>query len=134
MSNLSHAASPASQSRAVPPPAKVTVQPVGFNVVKREKQPENLPGSGHIGMNSSHPGFWGFIRNKSVVLNQHKRGIIIVSNVNFLWFPSTDIFVATRNGDFLADHNVMTCLGSDLTFYFEHKTGAGPSCWNMDLN
>ena len=59
--------------------------------------------------------------------------IIVVSNVNFLWFPTTNLFVAFL-ANFLAEQNPMSCLGAQLTFHFEHKTPAGPSLRDMNLS
>ena len=133
MSNLSHTASPPSQLLIVPPPAPVTVQPVGFDVVKRKKRQENLPGVSKRRFFPDKVVRSGYSGNKRVVLYPHVITVIIVSNVNLLWFPSTNIFVVTRNTDFLAEHNVMSCGGGDLTFHFEHKTSCVTSLWNMNL-
>ena len=132
-SNLSHAASPSSQLLIVPAPAEVTVQPVRFDVVMREKKRENFPGLRHPGFLSLHKwlcGGW----SKWVVLYCHEVRVVIVSNVNFPWFPFTNIFKATRSTDFLADHNVMSFVGRELAFHFEHKTFRGLSLWNVNLN
>ena len=59
--------------------------------------------------------------------------MIVVSNVNFLWFPTTDLFVAFIT-DFLADQNIMSYPRGDLAFNFEHKALTRPLPRNMNLN
>ena len=56
-----------------------------------------------------------------------------VTQVDFLWFPTTNLFVAFI-ANFLADQNVMSCVRGDLTPHFEHETLFGFSLWYMNLN
>ena len=127
----------------------MTVQPVGFNVVKREKFRENFPVFRHIFLftvdtiGSSTWVFWSFswgkiitglwIRNQCIVLHCHEGGVIIESQVNFCFLPNTNLFVAFIT-NFLADQNVMSGARGDLTFYFRDEALAGLSLWNIDLN
>ena len=66
------------------------------------------------------------------VLYSQDKDPVIVSDVKFL-LPLTDLFVAFV-AHFLADQNLVSCVGGDLTFHFENKTFAGHSFWNMNLN
>ena len=59
--------------------------------------------------------------------------VIIVTQLDFLWFPTAYLFV-TSVTNFLADQSVMSCLGGDLTFHLKNKTFAGHSFWDMNLN
>ena len=72
--------------------------------------------------------------NQRVVLHFQDHMIVIVTHIDFLWFLTASLLVAFIT-NFLADQNVMSCVGGDLTFHFENKTFAGHSfCWNMNLN
>ena len=57
----------------------------------------------------------------------------IESQIDFLFLPTTNLSEAFIT-NFLADQNVMTYVGGDLTFYFRNKTFDGPSLWNISLN
>ena len=69
----------------------------------------------------------------SVVLHFHDLRIVIVTHINFLWFPTAYLLVAFIT-NFLADQNVVSCVGGDLTFHLKNKTFDGHSFWNMNLN
>ena len=107
--NLSHTASPPSQLHIVPTPGEVTVQPVRFNVVNGEKLGENFPIVTHNRKCSMYAiTKYGPI-NKCVVLDFHDSPVIIVSQVDFLCLPTTNLFVAFRTY-FLANQNIMSCI------------------------
>ena len=55
------------------------------------------------------------------------------SQVNILWFPTTNLFVALAT-NILADQNVMSCVGGDLTFHCCHKTLTQPLTRDFNLN
>ena len=65
----------------------------------------------------------GGIRLKCIVLYFKNLPFVIVSQIDFLWFVTTNLFVAFIT-NFLVDQNVVSCAGSDLTFYFRHKPGS----------
>ena len=69
--------------------------------------------------------------NHRVVLYFEK--ITPVTQVDFLWFPTANLFVAFPT-NFLADQNLMTCVGVDLTLHFRDEAVAGLPLWNIDLN
>ena len=110
----------------------MTVQPVRFNVVKREKFGENFPGVRHTRLFSEYE-FLFRITEECLVLNFQDFSPIVVSEGNPLFLPTTDLFVAFL-AIFLAEQNSMSCLGAQLTFHFEHKTPAGPSLRDMNLS
>ena len=56
-----------------------------------------------------------------------------VAQVNFPWFPSANLFEAFIN-NFLADQNIMRCVGGDLTPDLRDETVGGLLFWNMNLN
>ena len=58
---------------------------------------------------------------------------IIVSEGNLLFLPTTNLFVAFMT-NLIADQNVMSCVGTDLTFHFRQETLAGFVTWNGNLN
>ena len=58
--------------------------------------------------------------NERVVLYFKIPPITPVAQVDFLWFPTTNLFEAfVRN--FLAQQNVMYCVRGGLTFHLEDK-------------
>ena len=59
--------------------------------------------------------------------------VIIVTQVDFLFLPTTNPFVAFVTY-FLADQNAMRCFGVDLTFHLEHKTLTGLLTRYINLN
>ena len=59
--------------------------------------------------------------------------VIIVTQVDFLRFPPTNLFVAFPM-KFLTDQNVMSFAGGNLAFYSRDKTLAVFYSWNMNLN
>ena len=104
--------------------------------MKREKLGENFPGLRHCRTFSVYECLW-WNCSKRVVRYPHIFVPIVVSNVNFSWFSSTNIHVSTRDPDILADHNdhnVMSYVGGHLTFDFCRKTVTGFSLRNMNLN
>ena len=70
--------------------------------------------------------------NERVVLN-YKPRTRTVTKVDFLFFPTANLFVAFETY-FLADQNAMRCFGVDLTFHLEHKTLTGLLTRDMNLN
>ena len=70
---------------------------------------------------------------KGVVLHFQLKRIIIEPQDDFLFLPTTNLSEAFIT-NFLADQNLMTYVGGDLTFYFRNKTFDGPSLWNISLN
>ena len=54
--------------------------------------------------------------NERVVLNLEIPPITPVTQVDFLWFPTTNLFVAFVI-NFLADQNAMSCVGGGLTLH-----------------
>ena len=108
-SNLSQTASPPSQFLVIVTIDEVTVQPVWFNVVNGEKLGENFPIVTHNRKCSMYAiTKYGPI-NKCVVLDFHDSPVIIVSEVDFLCLPTTNLFVAFRTY-FLANQNIMSCI------------------------
>ena len=75
---------------------------------------------------------WG-IGHQCVVLDFQDIIVIIEPQVNLLWFPTTNLFVAFVT-DFIADQDGMSCLGIDLTFHFRDKTLTGLLTRDMNLN
>ena len=73
------------------------------------------------------------ISRQCVAVHSHEFKVVIVTQIDFLWFPTANVFVAFGT-NFLADQNVMSCVRGDLTPHFEHKTFARHSLWNMNLN
>ena len=59
--------------------------------------------------------------------------IIIVTQVDIRFLLTTNVFVAFIT-NILADQNVMSCAGGDLTFHLCNNTLAGLSLWNINLN
>ena len=57
----------------------------------------------------------------------------VISQVDFLWFPTTDLSVASKS-NFLADQNVMSCVGGKLTSQLCEVTSPRPTLGNMNLN
>ena len=133
-SNLSHTASPPSQILVIGTIGAVTVQPVGFNVVKREKLGENFPFVRHIRTITVFIAFQSSGNmNHRVVLYFETLPITPVTQVDFLFLPTTNLFVAFKT-NFLADQNVMSDVGADFTFHFCNNTLARPLPRNMNLN
>ena len=58
--------------------------------------------------------------NERVVLYFETSPITPVAQVDFLWFPSTNLFVAFVT-NFLAQQNVMYCVRRGLTCHLEDK-------------
>ena len=73
-----------------------------------------------------------FNGNERVVLDFHIPPITPKTQVYFLWFPITNLFVAFIT-NFPADQHVMSRAGGDLTLHFEDKTLSGHSLWYMNL-
>ena len=71
--------------------------------------------------------------NHLVVLQYKKLPITPVTQVDFLFLPTANLFVAFVTY-FLADQNAMRCFGVDLTFHLEHKTLTGLLTRDMNLN
>ena len=71
--------------------------------------------------------------NERVVLYFQRCPIPPVTQVNFLWFPTTNLFVAFVP-NFPADPNVTSKVWIDLTFHFQHMTLVPPQTRNMNLN
>ena len=59
--------------------------------------------------------------------------VVIVTQVDFLWFFTTNLFVAFIP-NCLANQNIVRRVGSDLALDFCDKTAAWLSKWNMNLN
>ena len=112
----------------------VTVQPVGFNVVKREKLGEKFPVVRHDRIFTVYIEilFSGSM-NHRVVLYFERSKITPVTQVDFLFLPNANLFVAFII-NFLADQNLMTRFGVDLTFHFCDKTVTGLLTRDMNLN
>ena len=70
---------------------------------------------------------------KGVVLYLEIVPVTQVAQVNFPWFPSANLFVAFIT-NFLADQNIMRCVGGDLTPDLRDETVGGLLFWNMNLN
>ena len=103
-----------------------------------EKLGENFPVQNHFRKYTVH--FFFVISgrmNERVVLYFHDYFalycVIIVTQVDFLRFPTTNLFVAFPM-KFLADQNVMSFAGGNLAFYSRDKTLTVFSSWNMNLN
>ena len=71
--------------------------------------------------------------NERVVLN-YKPRTRTVTKVDFLFFPTANLFVACTIANFLADQNFMSRLGGDLTFHFCNETLSGLLMRDMSLN
>ena len=59
--------------------------------------------------------------HQCIVLYFHNIFFKIETKVDFLWFATTNLFVAFPM-NFLADQNVMGCVGVDLTFDLSDET------------
>ena len=78
--------------------------------------------------------FWFFGNmNERVVLYFQSHPITPVTKVDFLWFPTTNLFVAFID-NFLADQNVMCCVRVYKAFKFSDKTLTRPLPWYLNLN
>ena len=62
-----------------------------------------------------------FNGNERVVLNYEIPPITPVTQVDFLWLPTANLFVAFVI-NFLADQNAMSCVGGGLTLHLTDKT------------
>ena len=110
------------------------MQPVGLDVVKREKLAENFPflGKNRICTVYIVRSFSGNM-NHHVVLNFERIPIPIVTQVDFLFLPTTNLFVAFPT-NFLADQNIVSCARAGLTFHFRDETLTGLHLRYMNLN
>ena len=71
--------------------------------------------------------------NHLVVLHFETKPITPVTQVDFLFLPTANLFVAFVTY-FLADQNAMRCFGVDLTFHLEHKNLTGLLTRYINLN
>ena len=71
--------------------------------------------------------------NERVVLYFERLPIPPVTQVDFLFLPTTNLFEAFIT-NFLADQNIMCCARVDLTFHFCDKTLTGLLTRDMNLN
>ena len=71
--------------------------------------------------------------NERIVLYLATRAITPVTQVDFLFLPTTNLFVAFIT-NFLADQNVMSCVRVNLTLHLSEKTLGWLLIWNMNLN
>ena len=74
-----------------------------------------------------------WVRHQCVVLNFQDTPVIIVTQVDFLWFPTAYLFEAFIT-NFLTDQNAMACNGGDPTLHFCHKTMTGPLTRDLNLD
>ena len=71
-----------------------------------------------------------------VCINIHVQDMIDmirITQVYFLWFPTTNLFVGLPT-NFPADQNVMSFAGGYLAFYSRDIAFAVFYSWNMNLN
>ena len=66
-------------------------------------------------------------------VNMHECFVIIESQVDFPWFPTTNFFVAFKI-NILADQHLVIFSGIDLTFHFREEASARLLQRNMNLN
>ena len=100
--------------------------------MKREERFENLPGVRHRGPFTI---FKRLFRNfhQCVVLDKHPIWIIVESQIDFRFLPTTNVFVSFIT-NILADQNFMSCAGVDLTLHFRDEALTGLQMRNMNLN